>query len=282
MKLLLAAIFAAMSCSTAAFAQDAKLPNVLQPDAESVAAADRSGFGVFKLLPRGMFDSQSYKDEENPTGIRGGGAYYSFTNRVHSYNKVAQIELQDGNLMVGFAGADYGFIRDLGSGKLAEIPLDSEVLKFLAEYKPPTLHDEIRKEKKKSSNYETDSGKFSRSVPAVAGHVYALRAISFGDADILVAFQVMSAGKDGSLTIVWKRIKEFEIPKLLYQADETLRAKVEPVLRDPRFQEVTATIGDDQVTLSGTIIAADLPQLLTDLQEKAGSTTRIHNRLRVK
>ena len=79
-----------------------KLPSVLVPDAASFADAGLPGVEVFKLLPRGTYKDAdgSYKDEGNPLGLRGGGAYYSFSRHSHSYNQVPQIQLEAGNLVV--------------------------------------------------------------------------------------------------------------------------------------------------------------------------------------
>jgi hypothetical protein len=264
---------------TTGFAQDSNLPDLLRPDANSVAVAEQEGFEVFKLLPRGTFESVSYKDDDNPVGIRGGGAYYSFTNRVHSYNRVPQIEYQNGHLSVGFYGGNYGFIQDLSAGSLAGISLEAGMPKFLVYYKPPIIFDEIRKESRLSGRYETENGVFFDRVPAVVGHVYALRAISFDEADILVAFQIMHKQNDGALTIAWKRIKEFDVPKIRYQTDVELLAKVEPVLSNPRYKDVAAAVKDDQVTLTGWVAPKDIGLLLREIREKAGPRAMIHNRL---
>jgi hypothetical protein len=279
MKTILAVLFATL-LSIAASAQETKLPEMLRPDANSLSAAERSGIDVFKLLPRGMFEDKSGgRDEDNPIGIRGGAAYYSFTNRAHSYNKIPQIEYQQGHLMVGFYGANYGFVRDLGTGSLADLPIGSAVPKFLADYKPPILHDEIREEQRKSRKYETENGVFEDRVAAAVGHVYALRAISFGEADILVVFQVLQMDStDGSLTIGWKRVREFDVPKLLHHTDEALRAKVAPLMNDPRYRDITFTAREDVVTLNGSIAAEDLATLLAEIKEKAGPYVRVLNR----
>src|SRR4051812_11937647 len=87
--------------SSVAFAQEEKLPNILKPDADLTILATSADEKIFKLLPRGMFaDGKGLLDDEgsNPLGIRGGGAYYSFTTDSHSYNKIPQIELQGDTL----------------------------------------------------------------------------------------------------------------------------------------------------------------------------------------
>ena len=62
--------------------------------------------GLVRLLPREKFDGK--------LAVRGGGAYYSFAHLVHEYNYGSDIGLEQGRLGVGFAGASYGFLFDLG------------------------------------------------------------------------------------------------------------------------------------------------------------------------
>src|SRR4051812_18820593 len=97
--------------------------NILSPVESDVAVAKAQGFEVFKILPRRMFDY-----EKNELSVRGGGAYYSFAKQSHSYDEIPQIELQSDNLSVGFYGASYGFIADLGEAPLSEISSESKEL----------------------------------------------------------------------------------------------------------------------------------------------------------
>src|SRR5512142_414507 len=98
----LCVLFVVLSSLT--LAQSEKLPDILKPDPASESEAQQIGANLFKLVPRGMFPqpANSYKDEDNPIGIREGGAYYSFSTGLHSYNKVPEIGLDQGNLSSGF------------------------------------------------------------------------------------------------------------------------------------------------------------------------------------
>jgi len=82
--------------SSVATAQLINLPKILQPETYLQSEAESGGLKVFKLVPREMFKDPdgSYSDSDNPIGIRGGGAFYSFTTGSHSYNKIPQIMLE--------------------------------------------------------------------------------------------------------------------------------------------------------------------------------------------
>ncbi|HEX8738269.1 MAG TPA: hypothetical protein VF721_23240 [Pyrinomonadaceae bacterium] len=178
----------------------------LLPGAKDLKQAEKEGFSVFRILPREKYDRK--------LSIQGGGSYYSFTTKSHDYQKIAQIGLEQNNLKVGFAGADYGFIADLGETPLAAVTRETGEVNFLINYKPPTVEPEVRIEQRKAQNYEAGGFSYKSHIPALVGHSYVLRAISFGDADVVVAFKVQRKDADGSLIIFWKLIENFEKPLL--------------------------------------------------------------------
>lgn len=179
---------------------------ILEPSIEDINTATAEGLNVFRILPREKYDTQFFK-------VRGGGAYYSFTKKSHSYNETPQIELQQDKLMVGFAGVDYGFINDLGKTSI-DLVNQTKEFKFASKYKPSMIEKEARFEKAKFEKYEENGMTFQRSVSYEVGNTYLLRAISYDEADILVVFKIQRQDSDGSLIIFWKHLKDFEIPNL--------------------------------------------------------------------
>ncbi|HYP49776.1 MAG TPA: hypothetical protein VEQ34_02455, partial [Pyrinomonadaceae bacterium] len=189
-------IFVLLLCSSVAFGQESTREQKLQkindlnsqiktleqeiilPDAKDLKEAQKEGFSVFRIMPREKYDHK--------LTIQGGGSYYSFTTKSHDYQKIAQIGLEQNSLKVGFEGADYGFIADLGETALADITRETGEANFLINYKPPANEPEVRSEARKAWNYEADGFSYKRSVPAIVGHTYVLRAISFDHADVLV------------------------------------------------------------------------------------------------
>lgn len=180
--------------------------SLFAPDAADLKQTPK-GAGVFRLMPRERYDRR--------LAVQGGGAYYSFTNLSHDYQKIAQIGLEQNSLKVGFAGADYGFIADLGEIPLDNVTKENAAVGLLAAYRPPTDETEVRIEQQQARNYEVSGIVFKDALPAVVGRTYALRAISFGKADILVAFKIHRKDADGSLIIFWKIIEKFETPRLI-------------------------------------------------------------------
>lgn len=180
---------------------------ILQPDRADLSAAKLENAGVFRLLPREKYDKDVFK-------VRGGGAYYSFTNQSHSYDQTPQISLEQNQLSVGFYGASYGFLTDLGRIELAKIDEKNKSVLFLANYQPPREEPQARAEKKRARGFELENAAYKDRLPVAVGNTYLLRAVSYGEADVLVAFKIHRQDADGSLIIFWKLLENYEKPLL--------------------------------------------------------------------
>ena len=178
----------------------------LAPSPFDIEQARVNGCEVFRLMPRTDFYDKLV--------TRGTGAFYSFTARSHDPQRGAgaQIQFSSDNLSVGFGGADYGFLFDLGDITLGSINGEMPIVAFLNSYRPPKKLSEIRKEQSKAFNYATEAGTLKDHVPALVGHTYVLRAISFDREDVLVALSIFRKDTDGSLIFFWRKIETFEKP----------------------------------------------------------------------
>lgn len=243
--------------------------DILLPDAKDSERAQKEGFDVFRIMPRERYDHK--------LTVQGGGSYYSFTTKSHDYQKIAQIGLEQNYLKVGFAGADYGFIADLGETPLTEITKEAAEVNFLLNYKPPTNEPEVRIEQRKTWSYEVDGLVFKDRIAAVVGHTYVLRAISFGNADVLVAFKVHRKDSDGSLIIFWKLIENFESPNLKTTASTEQNSRrnlpsaipngeelqrVQNILLQKGFYNVTVDASTIPMTLRGTVPKGKLAEVI--------------------
>ena len=190
---------------------DAKESPLLSPSAADqktyAAYWGQKDRGLIRLMPRGKY--------EKVLTIRGGGAYYSFTRRTHEYGHGSDVELQQGTLSVGFAGADFGFMTDLGDVPLESIGLDHPSLRFLVAYTPPTVIADARKEQRRADGFEVEGIRLKDSARAKLGTTYALRSVNYRESDVLVALRVVREDADGSLIIAWKMLKEFAKPDLV-------------------------------------------------------------------
>jgi hypothetical protein len=182
----------------------------------SPAAEDRTQFaefllqrdtGLARLLPR-----EKYREKLT---IREGGAYYSFTKLSNSYDRDPQIGLEQEHLSSGFVGADFGFLASLGDIPLESVGLDHEGVQYLAAFVPPTLEPEARDQQRKSgSGFEIGRNRYKGRLPVMVGGTYILRSIGYERFDVLVAFRVVRQDSDGSLILLWKKLREFSTPYL--------------------------------------------------------------------
>jgi hypothetical protein len=180
---------------------------ILSPDKGDIDLAEKEKVNVFRIMPR-----EKYR---NALFIREGGAYYSFTNLSHIYDRPSQIGFEQNYLSVGFAGVNYGFISDLGEISITEIGEKTKGFNFLIEYQPPTNVPDGRVEQERARGFEVEGTNFKNRLPAIVGHSYLLRAITYDEADVMVAFKIQRKDNDESLIIFWKLIKQFDKPILI-------------------------------------------------------------------
>jgi hypothetical protein len=165
--------------------------------------------GLIRLLPREKFDSS----REVRLTISGGGSFYSFTRQTHEYGQGSDIELEQGNLATGFAGADYGIMTNIGDTPLENVT--AEAAPFLAGYVPPDDLPKARIEQRKWGEGTTADGtSYRERLLAKLNSTYLLRSVNYDRSDLLVAFRVVRIDDDDSVTILWKLLKKYPTPRL--------------------------------------------------------------------
>ena len=193
---------------------------VLEKKVLAVSDTDREEFaaflnqpqtGIIRLLPREMYDGNTKRG----LAIRGGGAYYSFVLKTHEYGRGSDISLEQGQLSVGFAGADYGMLLNLGDVSLDQVASDHAATRALLDYRPPIKEAEVRAEHRKLwQGIELTGFNFKSRLTAKVSNTYLLRSISIDDSDIAVAFRVVRKDTDGSLILIYKVLKTFPKPTM--------------------------------------------------------------------
>ena len=172
--------------------------------------------GLFRLLPRDVYESEVYKKNLKTLTLRGGGAYYSFARLTHEYGYGSDIELNSGYLSVGFAGADFGMLTKLVDLPFEEITLEHSGVRFLAAYNPPGELPKARIEQRRfgGRGVTIDNELYQTRMPVEVDTTYLLRSINYDTSDVLVAFRVVRKDSDGSVIIVWKLLKNYPKPEL--------------------------------------------------------------------
>lgn len=189
-------------------ALEQKILDVSDADREANAALlGGTDTGIIRLLPREKYDGKVMT-------MTGGGAYYSFSRSTHEYGYGSDISLEQGMLSVGFAGADYGMIFNLGDTPLDEVS-GHRAARALFDYTPPAKEVDVRRHQR-DVNYgiELAGLNFKNRVSARVSTTYVLRSISFERSDIGVAIRVVRQDTDGSLILAFKILKRFPTPEL--------------------------------------------------------------------
>ena len=186
----------------------------------AVADSDREEFasflsqpltGIVRLLPRETYDGNA----KRALAIRGGGAYYSFVRKTHEYGNGSDIALEREELSVGFAGADYGLLLNLGDVSLEQVANDHVATRALLDYTPPVREGEVRAEYRKLwQGIELSGFTFKSRVSAKVSNTYLLRSISIDTSDTLAVFRIVRKDTDGSLILIYKVLKTFPKPKM--------------------------------------------------------------------
>lgn len=189
----------------------AKEKILLAPSAEDLSSfaefLRQPGTGMARLMPRETYDGRLL--------LRGGGAYYSFTDQSNEYGSGSDIELQQNQFSVGFAGADFGFVTSLGNVEIEGISEESAGVRFLAGFSTPSAESDAREQQRRAgSGFEVDGFTYRSNLSATVSSTYALRSIIYSVSDVLVVFKVTRQDTDGSLVFAWKILKKFPVPEL--------------------------------------------------------------------
>lgn len=177
--------------------------------------------GLIRLFPKGKFEyslnvvSASDSKQVTTLPITGGGAAYSFTKKKHEMTEWSEIAFQDGMLFSGFAGGVLGFMANLGDVPLESVSLKTTGVDYLQDLARPRNRSEAIVQSKRNHDGFMAGGVTYYSVLAVVpGSTYVLRSVAEGRIDTLIAFRVCRKDEDGSLIILWRRLKKDSAPLL--------------------------------------------------------------------
>lgn len=181
----------------------------------------RLGYAWLEAQPQAglarLIDRRAAGFELDLPWMDGGGAYFSFTERVHDYQCRPQIELQDGMLSAGFYGGSDGAVLELPEGtfrELASSPTGTprglggarlEAWKRLLGPRSELdvtpgfrLHGALR-----------ELGLSDRA-GAATGKSYLVRTWSSNEFDVAVAVEVIAQGAD-DCTLAWKVLQSWPV-----------------------------------------------------------------------
>ena len=208
-------------------------PNSLEKELLAPAVEDQERFaeflrlpdtGVIRLFPPGRRRVISITDLA--TGRRPGfGAYaslYSFTKEKHGNGLNgyvdprlgwAELRLWNGRFVTGVTGESLGVLVALGDVSLETVTPETFGVTGLADIVPPADYFEAASlSRRNRAGFALEKFRYGSSLAVAENTTYVLRSTSNKRADLLVAFRVIRMDENGSVTLVWRKLKVYPKP----------------------------------------------------------------------
>jgi hypothetical protein len=126
----------------------------------------------------------------------------------------AELKLGDGKFFAGFTGESLGVLVALGDIPLETVTAQAEGVRGLTDIIPPADYLEASAlSKRNRAGFEMDRFSYGSSLPVAANRTYVLRSTSNKRADVLIGFRVIRLAPDGSVTIIWRKLKTYPKPE---------------------------------------------------------------------
>lgn len=184
------------------------------------------------LLNEKTISSQEAERCDGIIPYAGGGSFYSFKEKTNVYftSSGADIHFIDGKFIVDLKRFGKGIISEIGDVDLENISLNSASVKFLIESEPKKTLVEAKEENKLLEKGINSNGfNYSSAAFIKLNSTYVMRSIAYKtkerivfkntrpgqevtdisgtSKDELIAFKVVGQEKDGSIIILWKKLK---------------------------------------------------------------------------
>lgn len=202
----------------------AKERKVLEPAPEDLKTyaefLRQPNTGIFRLMRVDQERHRKVVSADNPglagdVLLLGGGAHYSFTKKNHNADKWSDLGWDGETFLAGVGGDALGALVDLGGTQLAELTPENKDLSYLTKFVPATTASAAEQQFQQLEKGVQENGfSYGLSVPWKLDTTYALRSINYGRSDVLVAFRVVRQDSNGSLIVLWKKLKSYRSPNL--------------------------------------------------------------------
>jgi hypothetical protein len=197
---------------------------VLTPTSEDLKAnaefLRQAGTGIFRLMrvdkeKHGKVVSAERLAVAGDVLLVGGGAQYSFTKKNHNADRWSDVAWEDDWFLAGVGGQAVGVLVELGNVSLASVNLESAGLGYLTKFVPAETESAAELQFQQLEKGATENGfKYGLSASWKLDTTYALRSINYGRSDLLVAFRAVRQDTNGSLIVLWKKLKSYSTPNL--------------------------------------------------------------------
>jgi len=194
----------------------APAPEDLQTFGELIHLPDSGLFRIFPAGPWRVVSVDQLESKLTPEFIHF-ASRYSFTKTKHGQSLQgyvdpglgwAEIKFEADMLTAGFTRSSVGLFVSLGDVPLQTITETTPGVTAIADFPGPRDYLEERNYILACrQGFELKGFVYRSSLPATVNNTYVLRSITNKRADILVALRIVRADEDGSLTLLWKKLK---------------------------------------------------------------------------
>lgn len=147
--------------------------------------------------------------------VWGGGGFYTFTHRTHMSGQWTEILLDEDGFTADVSRDSIGIIANLGAAPLESLTTESSAVAPLARYTPARDPAKAVNEAARiRAGFRDGQFEYAASRAVEPGATYVLRSILYDRVDSLVVFRVVRKMDDGSVTLLWRRLRAYDTPKL--------------------------------------------------------------------
>lgn len=163
----------------------------------------------------------------------GAGSSFSFRKQTYSIARLADITYTDNSFQATGVFL-HGIFVNIGDVPLERITLQTEGLKYLAEFQPESDYEKNKEiDLQLAEGIESDGFLYRRGLYIVLNTTFVLRSIAYDGKymrairgvtydefdfdkrkDVIVAFRIVEKDEQGNVTILWKKIQESDSPKI--------------------------------------------------------------------
>ncbi|MBL8125299.1 MAG: hypothetical protein KIT61_03145 [Pyrinomonadaceae bacterium] len=193
--------------------------------------------GIFKLVPdTGCAPNMrvvSAREDCLRYSMPGAANSYSFRTENYRIKHLADITF-DGDELTVTGLFMHGLVTKLGDLPIESVGLSTNGLKFIVDFKPSNSADDVRLiDDSFAKGIEVKGFRYAKASPAEENMTYAYRGVAYRGKlvrsadgvmyneldydkreDVIVAFRIVEKAMDGSITIVWKQLAEYESPRI--------------------------------------------------------------------
>lgn len=175
-----------------------------------------------------------------PFNIPGAGTAFSFRTESYRLPRLADLILLNGQFKTGGVFQQVIF-ADIGDVAIDIVTMDAPSIAYLANAKPAVDSDEFtRFDNELLAGIENGGIVYRKNHPATMNTTFALRSLAYRGKslrtldgfvyneleydkrkDVIVVFRIVDKESNGNLTILWKKLRETEVPvlKVIKQPD---------------------------------------------------------------